>query len=154
PFRAATVMDTLLQVMADEPVPPSHLQSTTPRDLETICLKSLQKEPAKRYASAAALAEDLQRFQKGEPIAARPVGRVERVWKWAKRRPAAAALLSISVLAGLALVGTIGTAAAVVYDKNQNLTVALGRAQTAEQDSRDEAEKARRAEGKALDKEK
>jgi serine/threonine-protein kinase len=71
PFRAATPLETVLQVVTDEPVPPSQLQSKTPRDLETICLKCLHKEPARRYGSAQALAEELGRFQRGEPTAAR-----------------------------------------------------------------------------------
>jgi WD40 repeat protein len=105
PFRAATAVDTLLQVVRDDPVPPSQLQSKTPRDLETICLKCLHKEPARRYADAAALAEDLRRFRAGEPILARPVGHLERAVKWAKRRPALAALLLVSVLAVAGLIG-------------------------------------------------
>jgi WD40 repeat protein/tRNA A-37 threonylcarbamoyl transferase component Bud32/DNA-directed RNA polymerase subunit RPC12/RpoP len=102
PFRAATSLDTILQVISDEPVPPKQLQPTVPRDLETICLKCLQKEPGKRYASAAALAEDLERFRKGEPIRARPVGRVERGWRWCRRNPVGAGLVA-AVLLGIAL---------------------------------------------------
>src|SRR5262249_28754866 len=72
PFRAEAPLETLLQVQSEEPVSPSRLQSKLPRDLETICLKCLQKEPGRRYATAADLAEDLRRFQAGEPILARP----------------------------------------------------------------------------------
>ncbi len=103
PFKAATALDTILQVVADEPVPPSQLQPRTPRDLETICLKCLQKEPRRRYADAAALAEDLRRFLREEPILARPTGVWERGWKWAKRRPALATLALVSLAAAVSL---------------------------------------------------
>src|SRR5262249_40690592 len=99
PFKAATMMDTILQVVADEPVPPRQLQSTTPKDLETICLKCLHKSPSQRYLTAAQLAEDLEHFQQGEPIAARPSSTWERSYRWAKRRPAVAALLAVGFLA-------------------------------------------------------
>jgi WD40 repeat protein/tRNA A-37 threonylcarbamoyl transferase component Bud32 len=108
PFRAATALDTVLQVVSDEPVPPTQLQRKTPRDLETICLKCLQKDPAKRYARATALAEDLRRFLNGEPIRARPVGRVERGWRWCRRNPVAAALV-VALLVGT----TVATGLAV-----------------------------------------
>jgi formylglycine-generating enzyme required for sulfatase activity len=88
----------LVSVLNDEPVPPSRLAPRVPRDLETICLKCLHKEPARRYASAEELANDLRRFRAGEPIRARPVGVMERVSKWARRRPALAALLFVTVL--------------------------------------------------------
>jgi hypothetical protein len=87
PFQAATPLDTILQVVSDDPLAPRQLAPKCPRDLETICLKCLQKEPRKRYASAANLSEDLRRFQSSEPIQARPVGRLERAVKWARRNP-------------------------------------------------------------------
>jgi WD40 repeat protein/tetratricopeptide (TPR) repeat protein len=98
PFRAETPVDTMRQVISDEPLPPSRLQPKVPRDLETICLKCLQKEIGKRYASAQALGEDLQRFLRGEPIVARPVSWSERGVKWARRRPAVAGLLGVLAL--------------------------------------------------------
>jgi hypothetical protein len=94
PFRAATALDTLLQVLNDEPVPVRVLQAATPPDLETICLKCLHKEPGKRYATARELADDLGRFLGGEPVVARPVGRLERGWRWCKRNPTTAGLLT------------------------------------------------------------
>jgi serine/threonine protein kinase/lipoprotein NlpI len=99
PFKAASALDTLAQVIGDEPVAPRQLQSKTPRDLETICLKCLQKEPHKRYARASLLAEDLGRFLRGESIQARPTPAWERSLNWARRRPAVAALLVVSALA-------------------------------------------------------
>jgi WD40 repeat protein len=105
PFQGASVLETLEQVRGREPVPPRQLQPTVPRDLETVCLKCLHKEPARRYPSAEALAEDLHRFLNNEPVRARPVGPWERAVKWAKRRPAIAGLL-----AAVVLVGTVGLA--------------------------------------------
>ena len=102
PFQAATAMDTVLMVIGEEPVSPRRLNASIPRDLETICLKCLEKEPGRRYTSAAFLAEDLRRFLAGEPILARPVGSMERLRKWARRRPAAAALVSVSSLTFIA----------------------------------------------------
>src|SRR5262249_4217939 len=99
------------RVAVEEPIAPRRLQPRIPRDLETICLKCLQKKPARRYTSGLALAEDLRRFQAGEPIQARPVSRWERAVKWARRRPTAAALLGVSGLAALLLV-----AGGIAYD--------------------------------------
>jgi serine/threonine-protein kinase len=105
PFRAETAVETVLQVISQEPASPSQLNAKVPRDLETICLKCLHKDPQRRYATAAALAEDLQRFQRGESIAARPAGLPERTAKWVRRRPAIAVLLGATLLVSLALIG-------------------------------------------------
>jgi len=108
PFKAATALETLMQVTSDEPVPPGRLQPKLPRDLETICLKCLRKEPEKRYGSALELAEDLKRFRNGEPVRARATGQLERAWRWCRRNPAVAASLLTVVLALLA--GTVVSA--------------------------------------------
>jgi len=106
PFRAATAMETLLQVLHDEPVPLRRLSPGTPTDLETIAHKCLEKDPAKRYPSAEALANDLGRYLSGEPIAARPVGRLERGVKWLRRNPVVAGLaaaVGLTLLLGTAV---------------------------------------------------
>jgi tetratricopeptide (TPR) repeat protein len=103
PFQAETPMDIIIQVVAEDPVPPSRLQPRLPRDLETICLKCLSKDPRRRYASAEELADDLHRFQSGEPIRARPAGWGERVIKWARRQPARATLAAVSAVAAVGL---------------------------------------------------
>jgi tetratricopeptide (TPR) repeat protein len=105
PFNAESPMETVMLLFQAEPVPPSRLQPRVPRDLETICLKCLKKEPHKRYASAHELALDLQCFLSGEPIAARPTSLAEQAWKWTRRRPALAGLLAGCLLALAALVG-------------------------------------------------
>jgi tRNA A-37 threonylcarbamoyl transferase component Bud32 len=87
PFKAATALDTMHQVIAEEPVTIRRLIRRMPADLETVAMKCLQKQPEKRYASAAALADDLGRFLAGKPIAARPVGTAERAWRWCRRNP-------------------------------------------------------------------
>jgi tetratricopeptide (TPR) repeat protein/serine/threonine protein kinase len=99
PFRAATLLDTLRQVMSDEPVALRKFNDKIPRDLETICLKCLRKEPARRYGSAQELADDLERFLTGKAILARPVGKVEYLVKWCRRRPSVAAMIAFSTLA-------------------------------------------------------
>ncbi len=99
PFRAATAAETVQQVIAQEPAPPSRLNDQVPRDLETICLKCLNKEPSQRYGTAAELAADLLRFQRGEPILARRAGPAERVLKWTRRHRSLTASLVSGILA-------------------------------------------------------
>ena len=107
PFRADTSTATLQQVLVEEPVRPAQLNPRIPRDAETICLKCLEKDPQRRYVSAAALADDLHRFERGEPISARPIGHVARALRWARRRPALAGALASGLLLASALVVTV-----------------------------------------------
>ncbi|MGE3803878.1 MAG: protein kinase [Gemmataceae bacterium] len=111
PFLADTPLNTLARVVNDEPIAPRLLQPGLPVDLATICMKCLAKESRQRYATAAELADDLRRFLDGVPIRARPVGGLERAWKWSRRHPAAAALILVTTLtaAGIALGGVLFT---------------------------------------------
>jgi serine/threonine-protein kinase len=141
PFKAETATATLQQVVADEPVPPARLNSRVPRDLETICLKCLQKEPAQRYASAAALADDLRRFEKGEPITARPPGPLERAAKWVRRRPTLAALLAAGLLI---LAGVIAAALWYVGDRARLRAETQGRGREVNREVNADLDKAER----------
>jgi tetratricopeptide (TPR) repeat protein len=98
PFQGATILQTLDLIQQQEPVAPRQLQPSVPVDLETICLKCLEKSPTRRYSTALDLADDLGRFLRHESIAARPSGTIERTRKWIRRRPAVAALLSLIVV--------------------------------------------------------
>jgi serine/threonine protein kinase len=108
PFKGASAHDTIARVIADEPEPPSRHRRSVPRDLETVCLKCLEKDPGRRYPSAEALADDLRRFNSGEPIQARPVGRTERLIRRARRNPVVVGLAAaVVVLAGVLAFGVM-----------------------------------------------
>ncbi len=119
PFKGATAMETLAQVQSAEPVRPSMLRTGFPKDLETICLKCLEKSPADRYASAAGLLEDLQRFRDRRPILAKPTSLGRRAMQWSKRHPTLVALIAVSLFAGVGVL-SLGLA------YNASLRKALG----------------------------
>src|SRR5262245_4009467 len=156
PFHAGTAAATLQQVVADDPVPPRRLNPSVPRDLETVCLKCLHKEPRQRYASAAELADDLRRFERGEPIAARRVGVVGSLRKWARRRPAAAAMLAaVALVAAAGAVGAglhyqqMANARAHQARTNQEVNAILGPARVRLEDGWKAADLAKLAEARA-----
>jgi WD40 repeat protein/serine/threonine protein kinase len=127
PFAAVSVVETLLEVRTRDPLAPRQIRPNLPRDLQTICLKCLRKDPSRRYPSSLALAEDLARFQAGKPIHARPVGPLERLYRWCRRRPLVATLA-----AGIVLLAMILLVSIVVYQLR--LRDALARSEsTAEQ---------------------
>jgi eukaryotic-like serine/threonine-protein kinase len=118
PFRGSSIIDTIDLVRNAEPVAPSQLLPRMPRDLETICLKALQKDPARRYPDVTAMAEDLRRFRAGEPIVARPISGPDRVWRWCRRNPKVATLAAAIAL--LVVFGLIGATAAAVVIAGKN----------------------------------
>jgi WD40 repeat protein/serine/threonine protein kinase len=142
PFLADSLFDNLQQVRFQEPVAPSRLQPKVSRDLETICLKCLQKSPTNRYLSAEALAEDLRRFLNGEPIHARPISALERAWRWCRRKPVVASLTA-AVLA--AVLGSILLSAALWYNAELRARAVQNLAQ-AEDDLRAKREEVRQLE--------
>jgi len=137
PFRANSPAETLLLVLGQEAERPSQLRSGVPRDLETICLKCLEKESGKRYASAEALAEDLERWLKGVPVRARTASAPERLFKWIRRKPSYAALVILSTLVLLALVG--GTVAFAYNSRLERKNRDLDRAVLSAEEQREEA---------------
>ena len=118
PFTGETPLSTVWQVLHSEPVSVTSLQPNVPRDLETICLRCLRKEPRQRYGSALELAEDLERFLRDEPIRARPVGAAEKLWRWMHRHPAAAILLAAGLLAPLVALITLSFLSAQLVRSN------------------------------------
>ncbi|HVK16458.1 MAG TPA: serine/threonine-protein kinase [Fimbriiglobus sp.] len=129
PFLANSPLVTLQQVATEDPVSPSQLQRQLPRDLVTVCLKCLQKEPSRRYATAGELADDLRRFLNGESVRARPVGAAKRAWRWARRNPAVAGLTAALI------VGSVG-GLAVMTGLYLHARDQAGRALRAERDAR------------------
>ena len=128
PFRGETNAETLRLVLETEPVAPRSLRPGLPRDLETICLKCLRKEPARRYTSAGAMRDDLQRFLDGRPIVGRPVSAWEHTRGWVRRRPAVTALLGLVILLVGGLVGGIGAWASWLGWHNRRLERQITRA--------------------------
>ena len=120
PFQASSVVDTLMQVMEQEPVSPRTLNAGVPRDLETICLKCLEKNPDQRYRSAGEFVEELGRFQRDEPIVARPISRTARAWRWCRRNPIVAAM-SVAVTLVLVVASAISTVFAIHANSQEQL---------------------------------
>ena len=131
PFVGETVIDTLRQASECSPAKPSSIVSHTPRDLETICLKCLEREPVARYRTAVALADDLENWIAGRPIHARPVSAAEQLWRWARRNPLPATLGAILLIA-LTTLAFGATIAAIKIDKSRSRAVA------AEHDAREQ----------------
>jgi WD40 repeat protein/tRNA A-37 threonylcarbamoyl transferase component Bud32 len=146
PFLGENLVVMLNQVLNNDPVAPRLLNPKVPRDLETICLKCLEKDPHKRYPTAAVLAADLDRFLRGEPIAARPVGQGERAWRWCKRNRLVSSLGAF--IAAILLIAAIGGSVLAVRERNARATAdistqrATAEAQRAE-DARGEADRRR-----------
>ena len=138
PFRGATPTETLLQVVRDEPIPPRRLNRAVPRDLETICLRCLEKAPAKRFSTARDLGDELGRFLRGQPIQSRPIGVSGRAWRWCRRNPKVATLTGLTAL--LLLVIAIG-----------GVTLSL-RLSTALKQANEDRDTARRAEREVKEK--
>ena len=137
PFDGKTDVETLLMVLHKEPAPPRNLSRRLHRDLETICLKCIHKEPGRRYASAAALADDLDNWLAGRPIQARPAGVPERLWRWCRRNPVpatATAAIAATVVIAFVLISLSRAEAVRLAEKNGNLAKEMG--ELAEKESR------------------
>jgi serine/threonine protein kinase len=149
PFRAAAMLETLELVRSAEPVAPRRLQPHLPRDLETVCLKCLEKDPKGRYQSARAVAEELQRYLRKEPIRARPVNTLYRALRWCRREPALAAASGVAVTGVLCALGLALGLAIQQSRAALRLREEVARAEQAEQDAVASAAKAREDEQRA-----
>lgn len=156
PFVGSNPGESLMMLLRDEPVPPSRLRMKVPQDIETICLKCLEKDIEKRYETAEALAEDLERYTRGEPISARPISKTERVVRWCKRNPKIALPTGIAASLALALAvggplaaGTIYQQKEVVQETNQQLEATNTKLAQSEQEERAARELAQQNEVKA-----
>src|SRR5207302_997765 len=129
PFQAESSVETMRQVVESEPVSPRLLNASVPRDLETVCLKCLQKDPRRRYATAREVAEDLGRYLQDEPIVARPIGAPARLARWCRRKPALA--LSLAVGAGLLLIIGVGSPIALLRINSERKQAEAARKQEA-----------------------
>jgi WD40 repeat protein/tRNA A-37 threonylcarbamoyl transferase component Bud32 len=146
PFRGSRAM-LLHQVLTEEPRPPRRLNDRIPRDLETICLKALAKAPARRYPTARALADDLRRHLDGQPVQARPAGRLEKTWRWCRRNPATAGLAV--ALVALLLAAAVGTVLAVTADRIADARDEAVEARGRAEEARRQAEASRRREARS-----
>jgi tetratricopeptide (TPR) repeat protein/tRNA A-37 threonylcarbamoyl transferase component Bud32 len=135
PFQAPTILETLEQVRMQEPVPPRRLQPKLSRDLEAICLKCLEKEPARRYRSAEALADDLERWRRGEPIAARPVSAASRAGRWCRRNPMPATLGGAAALLLATILATLSVSTILIWRAQQKTQEALEQEERARQEA-------------------
>jgi serine/threonine protein kinase/WD40 repeat protein len=159
PFAAGTAAETLHQALHNDPLPPRALNPNVPLDLQTLCLKCLEKEPQRRYESAKTVAEELARFLRGEPLLTRPITPAERVWRWCRRNPTVAALGGIASLLPIAVLLALGLLVSsnlrIREERNQKdralqqRAAALEEARTSEQRARDELFQALRNEARA-----
>ena len=151
PFVGTSTVDTLNQVLNRDPVSPRALNPQTPRDLETICLKCLEKEPIRRFHSAQELAEELDRFLRGIPIHSRPIPWLNRAVRWCQRRPAAAGLIGLSTAAPLAIVSLILWRSASLKQANHDLVRVAKQARDLQQLAEENARLAKSSENQAKD---